>query len=212
MIPSREEHLLGKLAKKHKVTAFGYPLSHEVKNNRLFVMTAGYLVGENKKKKDFIREIKKDKRLKKIEMTDDSFGFWLMEQYIRNKAFFDSAVIHVKPSMIDKEGNYYFELASWDRKKLEKIVEIIETGEYNGKIYSFKQEKIKTITITSFLPKLTEKQKRAIELAVENGYYGYPRKTEIRKLAKSMKVSYSTYQFHLRNAEKKIMPFLASSV
>jgi predicted DNA binding protein len=56
-------------------------------------------------------------------------------------------------------------------------------------------------------PELTDKQKTAIELAIKNGYYEYPRKIELKKLAKIMKVSYSTYQAHLRKAEKSLIPF-----
>ncbi len=212
IIPYMQSQLLGNLTKEHSITAMGYPLSHEIKNNKLFVLISGYLIGDSKNKKNLLRDLKKDTRLIRMEMMDDSFGFWLMEQYMGNKVFFDPEVISIKPNIIDKEGNYHFELASWNRKKLENIIKVIETRVYAGKLLSFRQEKVKTITITSFIPNLTGRQKRAIELAVEHGYYGYPRKVEIGQLAKMMKLSYSTYQFHLRNAEKKLMPHLAFSI
>ena len=62
--------------------------------------------------------------------------------------------------------------------------------------------------IYAMLPKLTAKQKTALVSAVENGYYGYPRKVKLEYLAKLMKISLSTYQFHLAKAEAKLMPFL----
>ena len=74
---------------------------------------------------------------------------------------------------------------------------------FNGKLISFNSKKVKTIAITTLMPNLTSKQYKAIELAINGRYYGYPRKIEIYKLAKIMGISYSTYQFHLRNAEKK---------
>ena len=62
--------------------------------------------------------------------------------------------------------------------------------------------------IYSSAPNLTDKQKNALSLAIEGGYYGYPRRITLEKLGKIQGMSYSTYQFHLRTAEKKIMPFL----
>jgi predicted DNA binding protein len=75
-------------------------------------------------------------------------------------------------------------------------------------LISVKEEKITSFTITSIQPELTNKQKRAVELAINNDYYEYPRKIELKKLAKLMNLSYSTYQAHLRKAEKKLIKFL----
>ncbi len=66
--------------------------------------------------------------------------------------------------------------------------------------------------IYSLLPKLTKKQKQALILAVENNYYGYPRKIKLEKLAKIMKISLSTYQFHLAKAEAKLLPFVTKRI
>ena len=49
-------------------------------------------------------------------------------------------------------------------------------------------------------------QKRAVELAIEKGYYEIPRKIELKELADLMGISYSTYQVHLRKAERNLIP------
>ena len=74
-------------------------------------------------------------------------------------------------------------------------------------IFSLKKEKISNISVTNIKPNLTDKQKNAYDLAVKQGYYEYPKKTEIRKLAKITGLSSSTFQQHLRNAEKKLSSF-----
>lgn len=56
-------------------------------------------------------------------------------------------------------------------------------------------------------PELTERQRRAMELAIKNGYYDSPRKTNIKKLAKISGLSFSTFQVHLRKAEEKLIPY-----
>ena len=57
-------------------------------------------------------------------------------------------------------------------------------------------------------PKLPKKQKKAIELAYEKGYYKYPKETNLGKLAKQLKVSKQTLQEHLRRAEAKLLPLI----
>ena len=42
--------------------------------------------------------------------------------------------------------------------------------------------------------------------ASTNGYYRFPRKTNLKKLAKLMNVALPTYQEHLRKAEINLMP------
>jgi len=57
-------------------------------------------------------------------------------------------------------------------------------------------------------PELPEKQKGAIELAYEEGYYSYPKKSDLKDLAKIAKVSVPTFQENLRKAEIKLLPFI----
>ena len=61
-------------------------------------------------------------------------------------------------------------------------------------------------------PKLSPKQKEAVELAVKEGYYNYPRKIDLEGLAKLSKVKRQTYQENLRRAEKKLVPFLIENI
>ena len=75
-----------------------------------------------------------------------------------------------------------------------------------------KSVKIDDIFIPHIYPKLSPKQKEAIELAVKNGYYEYPKKIDLEKLAKITNVKRQTFQENLRRAEKKIVPFLTESL
>jgi predicted DNA binding protein len=74
------------------------------------------------------------------------------------------------------------------------------------------EQKIKNLMIESILPNLSEQQRKAFELALENDYYGYPRKIKLIDLAKRMNVSVSTFQFHLAKAEEKLMPFFSKKL
>ncbi|MBU1201928.1 MAG: helix-turn-helix domain-containing protein [Nanoarchaeota archaeon] len=211
IIPANEGMLVGSRTKKYNVTVMGYPLSHFIKEEILHVLVSIHLIGDSLSKKKFLQDLKKDKRTIKIDMTNDSFGFGLIQQHSGMKAIFNHKIIYVKPIIISNDGEYIFEMASWEKERLMEFVKVAQTKIYGGRLVSITQKKIENIAITSILPKLTEKQSRAMELAIENEYYGYPRKVEIKQLADMMKVSYSTYQFHLRNAEKKLMPYFYSN-
>ncbi len=60
----------------------------------------------------------------------------------------------------------------------------------------------------SVMPKLSPAQEKAIMIAYQWGYYEYPRRIDLRELAKIAKVSLSTYQENLRRAEAKMLPML----
>jgi len=77
-----------------------------------------------------------------------------------------------------------------------------------GQVLKLKEEKIASVFIPHISTQLTTKQLDAISLANNHGYYNYPRRINQEQLAQIMKLSKSTYQNHLRTAEKKLMPFL----
>jgi predicted DNA binding protein len=212
IIPSDEGMLLASRAKKYNITIQGYPINNFEKNKRFYLLASTHIIGDKENKEKFLKDLKKDKRSIKIDMMNSSFGFWLMEQPKSIKPLYDPLIIHTKPAIISKEGENIFEIASWDKEKLAKISKTTRSKEYGGKLIYIKQKKITNIAIKTAFPELTQKQKQSIELAIQNGYYGYPRKTDIKKLAKLMKISHSTFQFHLRNAEKKLMPFIFSDL
>jgi len=209
VIPSDKSTLVGSIAKKHNLSVMGYPLSHFRKNGKFYLFGTFYLTGNIKIKNAFLRDLKKDKRTKKVDRINENFGYWLMEQHSSSEIFYNPLIIYPKPLFVSSNGDYIFEMASWDRKILENIAERVESSVFNGKVVYFKKGKIENIQVISMIPNLTEKQKKALELAIQYGYYGYPRKTGIEIMAKLMRVSYSTFQFHLRNAEKKIIPYIA---
>jgi len=76
----------------------------------------------------------------------------------------------------------------------------------------YQNEKINEIYFPQVMPFLTKGQKRALDLATQRGYYDFPRKIELKDLAKEAGISLSTFREHLRKAEKKIMPDLIRNV
>ncbi len=55
------------------------------------------------------------------------------------------------------------------------------------------------------LEDLTSKQLKAVNLAIEKGYFEVPKRVNLEELSKQMKISRTTFLEHLRKAEKKIL-------
>ena len=83
-VPYKETALLGNLAKKYKISIIGYPISHEIKSDGVYVITSGLFLGEKSKLKHFYREMLKDKRTLKLEIQDN-FGIAYMKQHLSNQ-------------------------------------------------------------------------------------------------------------------------------
>ena len=198
------KQLLGRLAIKHKVSMTGYPLSYYKDKNHLYLIAAGFIFGEEKNKKALFREIKKSPEVIKFEKTND-FIINITKQPLFTEPVYNPEIIRPNPVIINKTGYHIWDLASFNRKALENVLEFAE--KYLGaQVLKFREEKISNINFTKLLPELTINQKKAMELALNNGYYEYPKKINMESLAKKQGISYSTYQAHLKKAESKILP------
>lgn len=53
--------------------------------------------------------------------------------------------------------------------------------------------------------RLTERQQAVMHLALDRGYYAWPRRVEARELAEELDIAHSTLLEHLRKAERKLL-------
>ncbi|MBL7147488.1 MAG: helix-turn-helix domain-containing protein [Nanoarchaeota archaeon] len=206
----REGSIFAPRCKKFNVSLIGYPLTNYKKRNNYYFSAVGLIFGEEKNKQEFFKDIKKDKRIKKIESKGDFYTIL----YTRDKPlikFYNPEFINIKPIIISNKGEEIWEIGSWEKKNLSELIKHLRKFS-DFKIYKFKEEKISDFFFLNAIPNLTKKQKQALELAVTKGYYEYPKKIDLKSLAKLMKISYSTYQAHLRKAEKKIIPYFLSKI
>ena len=193
------------LAKRYAVSVSGYPVSHQVKKDCVAVTTSAVFSGKDNDIKAFCRALKKDKRTLELDVRGN-FGIIYMEQHIANRFFYQAGVIYTKPAIVTEKGEYIFELAAWDKSRLMKVIN--STKMFKSRLHWIKQKRISSVHVINISPNLTEKQRQCLELAIKNDYYTCPRSIDLKTLAKLAKVSYSTFQFHLRNAEKKLIPFM----
>lgn len=207
-------NIYNKRTLKYKVKLYFFSQNHYYENERFFFIGSGLIAGEEQNKKKFFSDLKKDKKVVSLEVNKDFFICIYSEKKTSNRAeavkiAYNPRLIFLKPVIINEEGFEEWEVASIKREDLEKFVHYAEKMKnVESQLFYLKQQKLGDILIYSMVPKLTLKQKKAIELAVIHNYYGYPRKIKLKDLAKIMNVSISTFQFHLAKAEAKLIPFL----
>ncbi len=196
-------------AKKFNVTILAFPLNTVI-DEKTVHLTAGHLViGDKKGKEKYFQFVKKQPKYKNVEIEGD-FVVYAYEAPVKEthlQMYFTPEIFFIKPVTVKPDGYEYIEFGSWDKKNLTNFMKKVKKW---LKIYDFsiKKDKVTDIYLPHLMPKLTEKQKNAVSIAYQQGYYEYPRKTNIERLSKTMKVSPSTFQEHLRKAEEKLMPFI----
>ena len=196
---------------KYQVTDLVYLINSWMEKNKFYYTELHILQGTDENKKKFIKALKKEKTIKKIEQRGN-YIFTLNEEPLEKQYYspvFNPRIIQVKPVAQRTDGFEDWEIASWDKEILMKIMEV---PVFEVKLKSIEESKISDIFLPHIYPKLSPKQKQAIELAVKNGYYEYPRIIDLEGLAKISKVKRQTFQENLRRAEKKIIPFLTQSL
>jgi hypothetical protein len=199
--------LIGRLAIKKKVQVLCYPVS--VCRESSGIRVSFVMVLHHDRSGSFRKELKGTGRVIFCGQKDN----FLMGQLVESDKYemiYNPEILHLRPWVIDGEtGTETFVMGSWRRRNLTRISEIIKE-KHLGKMLYIKRKEPSDFFMVNMLPKLTSKQRRALELAVKHGYYFFPRKTTLEDLAKGMHVSYSTFQAHLRKAEHKLIPYLYS--
>jgi predicted DNA binding protein len=198
--------LIGGLCHKHSISASGYPLSTRWKGDSIYLNFTLFTFGKSENIESFFEDLKKCKRMIGFERRGHIFLGYLKESK-KLSSLYNPNVFHVQPVLFNIDGSEIWHVSSWDKEELISFSKTVEKH-YGGELLKITEENVSNLSIITLNPELTSKQKEAIEFAIKQGYYEVPRNAELTELADLMGVSYSTYQAHLRKAERKLIPFL----
>ncbi|MFA5992672.1 MAG: helix-turn-helix domain-containing protein [Candidatus Pacearchaeota archaeon] len=202
------------LTKKYNVTDYFYPVDRYKKGNNILILGIHILEGEEKDKKSFVNELKKNTKVLKFECNKNMLIVLIKEEEKFYELLYNPELYLTHP-VTAKQGYEYWNVSSWDRTLLEGLIKEIEKWKEklkNFQLQSIQKTNLNDIYFPKLSPELPEKQKQAFEIAIKNNYYTFPRKVDLSDLAKIMKISTSTYQEHLRKAEAKLLPFFAENL
>lgn len=170
------------------------------KEGYYYVHHFGTVLGDNYK--EFLSLVKNDKRVDYFEA--DGRTFFVVEKRTAKEIpgmYVTPELIYIKPVYVDKDGYETWELSAIKKETLMEFVKNFE----NAKILNIEQTKLKDIYFPRLSPDLTQHQRDAFELAIEEGYYQFPKKTDLNKLADIAKLSKSAFREHLKRAEMKVL-------
>ena len=205
----RHDCIIGNRCRKFDVTLQSLDLNEEKKNGKVLTSSIHQLIGDEKNIKRFISNLKKDKRTKYLEFNGQTL---FLVETAKNKPVseFSKKIFFVKPMILDNNGYENYEIASHRKEELMNFIKKVKPLVDEFELLSLKNTPLQNVYFPKIMPKLTALQKKALELAIKEGYYETPKKTNLRALAKLSKISLATYQKHLQKAESKIIPDVLS--
>jgi len=195
-----------------KLSLFHYYLGAHVKGKFVYVTGFQKLEGDEKNIEKYVSYLKKSKNVEKIEVYDRSVLVLVRnERDARSYEWlYNPMFTYPAPATVDKAGFEIVQVAYWEKKPLQDLIAALKKDKATThlEILSFVEKKLDDLYVSRLLPKLAAKQRRAIQLAFEHGYYSFPRKIGLVQLAKLARVSKPTFRENLRRAEAKLLPFL----
>ncbi len=211
-IEIKHDCIIGNRCEKFNVIDTGISFNIHQEGGFTFSPQIHTVHGEEENVKKFLDDLKRDRRVTNLEIEGNSFFCIEVRKESVPSTFKTEKLIFVKPVVVDKRGYETWEMASWKRSNLIDFISRIRKDIKNVKILKIQQTRLTDVYYPRLMPKLSRNQRRAIELAFEKGYYDFPRKTDMDKLAKAMNISTPTFWEHLKKAEKKLMPDVIESL
>lgn len=207
--------IIGNRCRKFKCTSTGYPLDSYSKKGYIYALHFEKIEGEQKNIHKLLIDLKKDKAVTHFE-TNNNTVFFLYKTKEKKAlpgqlSHAEKKIFHTKPVFVDTYGYEHWEVCAWNREDINHFISFLKENTknlYDFKIRQIKKTKLTEVFFPQIMPEITANQKRALNVAIQEGYYDYPRKIELKMLAKMMHISLSTYREHLRKAERQLLPHL----
>lgn len=211
--------IIGKRCKKFHCTSRGYPLDSYKEGGYTHALHFEKITGREKNVAAFFKDLKKDKAMVRIEINNNTVFFLYKTKNKKTLpgqlSHAEKKIFHTKPVFVDEKGYEHWEVCAWNRDDINHFISFLKENTkdlYDFKIQQLRKTKLTEIFFPQVMPKITANQKKALDLALQEGYYDYPRHIELRQLARIMKISLSTYREHLRRAEKSVLPCLQKNL
>lgn len=205
----KHDCIIGNRCQKFGIMMQSLDLSEEKNNGKVLTSSIHQLIGDQKNIDQFVKDLKRDKRTQYLELNGKTL-FLVDTARKKPVSEFSKKMFVVKPVLIDVKGYEHWEIASHKKEELMNFIQRVRPLADTFELLGMKNTALQNIYFPKVMPQLTELQKKALELAIKEGYYQAPKKIGLRQLAKIMKISLATYQKHLQKAESKVIPDVLS--
>lgn len=158
----------------------------------------------------FLKSLDKYKMLKVVKVVSLYEDHALLKTEWVNKSSSYATVLQnncLYTSLVtQRDGFEVYDIITEDPKK---VVRLIEQLDEIGKVKVFE---IGRLISENHLLNLTEKQSKALQIAVSHNFYDWPRKVSLDEVAAMVGMKRRTFQENLRKAEAKVIPHIVNDL
>ncbi|MDO8628116.1 MAG: helix-turn-helix domain-containing protein [Candidatus Diapherotrites archaeon] len=199
-------------AKKFNIVFTSFPINHYKKGKFVCFDFVHYVLGSEENKKAYFAAVKKNPKITNFESYGDFYVYTHKSSAKSHlQLFISPEIMFIKPLTVYPQGYQTVTFGAWKKESLTKMLKKMKKF-VHYEVESIVQEPLKDFFIPHAVPSLPEKQKELIRYAFEQGYYEFPKKANIKELAKRKGLSASTFTENLRKAEQKIIPFVLENL
>ncbi|NYZ74837.1 helix-turn-helix domain-containing protein [Candidatus Micrarchaeota archaeon] len=205
----KNSHLLEECGDLDASSASWY-LNAFSKGGRQQVMRAIYFFGPQKD--EFKKRVRRKKVVTIVAEENDQWIYFHPANISFHCTVLDKSVFFLKPAIAHR-GFYSWTVGSWNKANLLKLYKKIKKlkGYATIEMLSVKKADV-NLFMPAILSRLTDLERQAFATAAENGYYDFPRGASMSEIAKRTGLNRTTLQYRLRQAEKKILPAVATQM
>ena len=109
------DNIYSHLTEKYDVVDYFYPIDKYKKGKHIYIFSIHVLFGDEKEKEGFVRELRKNKKIKEFDHNANRIMMLSVEEEKFYELLFDQELYFPKPVVI-KNGVEEWDIASWDRK------------------------------------------------------------------------------------------------
>ncbi|MBU1198195.1 helix-turn-helix domain-containing protein [Candidatus Micrarchaeota archaeon] len=198
----REKSVIVKATSTINAFTASYYMNAFKRGEKGFVTKVLYVGGSEKEKLADV--IKGSKKLRVLAREGDQIFYEHVSVDTFHAHVLDGTVFTVGP-LIAKGGAEYWTIGSWKKAHIRRLLTKLKRLKgIASELLGIRQD-----TIDFFLPNtfaaLSIKERTALLEAVEKGYYDFPRRVSLERLAEEKHVHESTFREQLRKAEGKVL-------
>ena len=193
---------------KFKTDVISFPGHHYTKNGKELVSTfCKFSEDDAKKQEAFLADLRKDPQCTSLDVWGGNFLY----EYDLGKGgehvmlYYNLSMTFVSPTVNSQDGHEYWSVGATKKKTITDFFAQLEEHMTTAEILYVQEDNNIDFAFPLTTEKLSKMQRATLKIALENGYYSFPRKIGLAGIARKTGTSVPTVQEHLRRAEAKIL-------
>ncbi|MEM1600218.1 MAG: helix-turn-helix domain-containing protein [Sulfolobaceae archaeon] len=145
-----------------------------------------------------LRDEGKIKDILNISQYNNKLVLDILEDYTNSilKILNDNGLLVIK--VVKRNGKEFWSVIGYEYQISKTLKEVSEVAKIEHIV-------IEEFNIASLRPTLTDSEIRSLIVAMQMGYFDYPKRATASEVAKVLGIKKSTFIYHIRNAQKKLI-------